>query len=170
MEEIKIYHSSWKSYFLLFFSLILVGCSVWLFTSGPQEINFGTIITTMSVLFTLATATYAIYSTLHERLTNQPYCVITDRSLIINEKNGIEIRFADVEEFHISKLTNKQILIRYKNDRKEPKEDGIIGRLSNRFDDYLINTNDSIDASGLTYNPQELCDLLNERVESAKNQ
>ena len=100
---------------------------------------------------------------LRERLTGQPYCIITDRSLIINEKNGIEIRFADVEEFHISKLNNKQIFIRYKGDKREPNKDGVLGRLSHRFDDYL-STNESINASGLTYSPQELCDLLNGKV------
>ena len=168
MEEIKVYHSSsWKNYLSLLFTLVLLSMSVWLLTSSPQEINTGTIITAVTILATLVSTLYAIYPTLRERLTNQPYCIITDRSLIINDKNGIEIRFADVEKFHISKLNNKQILIRYKDNKSEPKKDGILGRLSNRFSDYIADTNEGINASGLTYEPQELCNLLNGKVEMA---
>ena len=167
MEEIKVYHSSWKNYLSLLFTLVLLGTSVWLFMERPQDINFGTIITTIGILITLVSTLYTAYPMIRERLTGQPYCIITDHSLIINEKNGIEIRFADVEKFHISKLNNKQILIRYKDNKSEPKKDGILGRLSNRFSDYIADTNEGINASGLTYDPQELCNLLNGKVEMA---
>ena len=167
MEEIKVYHSSLMNYLSLFFGIVIVGSSIWLYTTRPQEINFRTIFSAIVTLTALISTISLAYPMLRERLTGQPYCIITDRSLIINEKNGIEIRFADVEKFHISKLNNKHILIRYKDNKSEPKKDGILGRLSNRFSDYIADTNEGINASGLTYEPQELCNLLNGKVEMA---
>ena len=167
MEEIKIYHSSLKSHLSLIVSIVLVGMSVWMFFSKPQEINFKTVSSVALVLVTLASTLYAAYPILRERLTGQPYCIITNRSLIMNENSGIEIRFADVSEFYLSKLDNSRILIRYKGDEKKPQKDGIMGRLTNRFGDYLTDENEGINTSGLSYNAQELCNLLNERVENA---
>lgn len=167
MEEIKVYHSSLMNYLSLFFGIVIVGSSIWLYTTRPQEINFRTIFSAIVTLTALISTISLAYPMLRERLTGQPYCIITDRSLIVNTKNGMEIRFADVEEFYISKFDSKQILIRFKGDKNKPQSDGTLGRLSNRFGNYLANASEGINASGLTYEPQELCNLLNGKVEMA---
>ena len=117
MEEIKVYHSSLMNYLSLFLGIVIVGSSIWLYTTRPQEMNFKTIFSAIVTLTALISTISLAYPMLRERLTGQPYCIITDRSLIVNTKNGMEIRFADVEEFYISKFDSKQILIRFKGDK-----------------------------------------------------
>lgn len=110
MEEIKVYHSSLMNYLSLFFGIVIVSSSIWLYTTRPQEINFRTIFSAIVTLTALISTISLAYPMLRERLTGQPYCIITDRSLIMNTKNGMEIRFADVEEFISASSTANRYL------------------------------------------------------------
>ena len=105
---------------------------------------------------------------LKERITGKPYYLVTDESVTMNSGlKAWEVRFADVERFF---LAGKMIGIVYNKDREVQKmEDaGWLGRIVRRFNQRIGGSQEHLYVSSMTMKPQELCDLLNERVKKMK--
>jgi hypothetical protein len=65
---------------------------------------------------------------------------------------------------------NKFVGIRFKEgvERQKMEDANIIGRLARKFNLAVSGTQESISLSGVPMKPQELCDILNKRLKSAK--
>ena len=171
METIKVYHSLWKS------GLLVAGCfgfaviGIYNIISGNDRITawLGTLFLGIGGLFML-------WIMLKERITQTPYYIITDDSVIMN--SGLktqEIRFADVERFFLTKVGTargaKLIGIQYiKNVELQKFENaGKAGRAVRRFNKRVAGSQEALPADGLTIKPKDLCDILNERVKLSRN-
>ena len=172
METIRVYHSLWKNGLLVAVCLGFAAIGIFGIISGNVgiEIWLGTLFFGIGGLFML-------WLMLKERITHTPYYLITDDSIIMN--SGIktfEVRFADVESFFLTKVgsakgTTKMIGIRYiKNVELQKIEDAsMAGRAVRRFNECVAGSQESLPANGLTIKPNDLCEILNERVKLSRN-
>ena len=158
MEEIKISHSlrGKRTFSLIFFMYVFCAFYYLLIKISLSTITykeffdasiekFGISESIFYGLFCLFSP-FCIYIILKERIV--PCYIITNKSFIIASKK-LEIFFTDVERFVLYKKTFD---IRYRSEVERQK-----------YNKYT-----RFSANGLTVNPQELLDLLNERLEAAK--
>ena len=120
---------------------------------------------------------FMLWLVLRERITHTPYYLIRDDSIIMN--SGLktsEVHFADVECFFLTEVgtaggKTKLIGIQYKENVELQKfEDaGKAGRAIRRFNVSVAGSQEALPADGLTINPNNLCEMLNERVKLLRN-
>jgi len=172
METIKVYHSLWKS------GLLVAGCfgfaviGIYNIISGNDRI-----MAWLGTLFFGIGGLFMLWLMLKERITQTPYYIITDDSIIMN--SGLkthEVRFADVKRFFLTKVgtargTTKLIGIQYKkNVELQIFEDaGKAGGVVRRFNKRVAGSQEALPADGLTIKPKDLCEILNERVKLSRN-
>ena len=152
MEEIRLYHSVWKTLLLAIFCLAFSVSFVVLFLLGEEFrwsdydvialVGFGVFI------FIGLYGIYFLFVLLKERLWHQPYMTITDKSIIVNSIKKHEINIADVDCFDVVSFSmgNVRLFIYYKPTAERPKK----------------KTN--IDVSFIEVKASVLYDLLNERI------
>lgn len=102
-----------------------------------------------------------------ERITRKPFLIITKESVMMNGLKSWEIPFRDVESFFLTSSSKAQMIgIKYKADVEVQKmnDSSNLGRKVRRINDKLAGTQEAIPADGLSLKPQQLCDLLNERL------
>ena len=151
MEEIKVYHSFKRNAFLLIASAaltFLMGISL-IKDNAPLGGWFCTILFGGSCLF-------LCFWFLSERLTGKAYLIITDKSLRINTFKGREVQFSDVASFAYE---GNMICINYKNGKGPDNRTQIFKR-------YFIDFGDGFMAKGLTLKPEDICTILNNRLEA----
>jgi hypothetical protein len=169
MEEIKIYHSLWRM-LLMGIGGLAFAVMIFLILRSPRPGNV--IIGYIGIIFFGLGGLALIYWALKERLTGRPFLTITDEGIIYNGGwKQYEIRFADVNSFVLlGGRQNKFIGIRFKEgvERRKMEDANIIGRLARKFNLAVSGTQESISLSGVPMKPQELCDILNKRLRSAK--
>lgn len=169
MEEIKIYHSLWRM-LLMGIGGLAFAVMIFLILRSPRPGNV--IIGYIGIIFFGLGGLALIYWALKERLTGRPFLTITDEGIIYNGGwKQYEIRFADVNSFVLlGGRQNKFIGIRFKEgvERRKMEDANIIGRLARKFNLAVSGTQESISLSGVPMKPQELCDILNKRLKSAK--
>ena len=185
MEDIGIYRSIRKNAVLLVFGFLWIVCTigelatVLIFTIVDERKSFieywkeffskyfddmGVFMGSV-ILITCVPAIFFItyfyfrwaYRFLRDRIRHIPYYIITDKSFIINRPGGLEFSFADIETFvfkseKVKRDTSKWIEIQYKN-----------GVDLEKYDEVTC-----IETQGLTVSPENLCDLLNERLAASK--
>ena len=171
MEEIKIYHSVIKSFWLLLGGVLFVAFGVWVINMGyaeeysPKDQIFFIFFGWLSIIFFGIGSLVYLYQILNEKIFKKPYITITDTCLEWNHKFGRKIiYFRDVESFSIYTISSAKggdfpyIGLRYRNQllRKEPN---FFVRIFNKkvYDE-------SIPVQYLTLKPQEICDILNNRL------
>lgn len=162
MNEIKVYHSVWKNAITIFgcLAFAVLGFLV-LREDGRQW--FGWIAV---VLFGLG-GLFMVYQVIKERITHQPYLIIADEYVRMNSGKGYEIRYADVDSFFLTKVVSaKMIGITYKKEIEAQKmaEAKEAGRAVRRFNTRVAGTQAAIPVFDLTLKPQEIVDVLNERL------
>lgn len=180
MKEIKIYHSIRKNgtSALFWFCLAVLGLTLILWGRKPVPVSvfFGTALFTFSALF-------YIFILLKERITHNPYLLITEEGLRLNWGNALDIRYADVEGFFLVRYSYKRnkwkemigwkadnsvtlIGIEYKMEMGQRKlsESNYMERAIRKINIKLAGCQDSILAEGLTAKPEEICNILNNRL------
>jgi hypothetical protein len=165
MEEIRIYLSLWKNAPVILICFAFAALGIRTLVVHPEKMGLGLWLGLL--LFGLG-GIFMLWLILKERITGKPYYLVTDESVIMNSGlKAWEVRFADVERFF---LAGKMIGIVYKNDREIQKmEDaGWLGRIGRRFNQRIGGSQEHLYVSSMTMKPQELCDLLNERVKKMR--
>lgn len=182
MEEIKIYYSvreNGKSAFF-WFCLAAFGLSLILLSKKPVPVT----VYFATALFASGTLFY-ISIILKEQIRHKPYLRITEEGLQLNWGKGLDVRFSDVERFVLYQtqfnykrrkwkeligwkddVTISQIGIEYKKEVGERKlsESGCIERTFRKINYKQTGIQDSILTIGLTASPEEICNILNDRL------
>ena len=111
---------------------------------------------------------YVLYGMLKERLTGKPFLTITDEAVIMEGMKQAVIRFADVESFNVVKMGKQEfVAVHYKPgvELKKMDEANGLDRSIRKMNLQLVNAQENISTTGTDMKAQELCDLLNERLE-----
>lgn len=165
METIRIYHSPWRMLLLVLTSLAFAVASILMTIHSPK--GFYIVVGWISVVFFGLGGLYMLYGTLKERLTGKPFLTITDEAVIMDGMKQAVIRFADVESFNIVKMGKQEFVsIHYKPnvERQKQDESNALDRSIRNLNRQLVNAPESISTTGTGMKAQELCDLLNERL------
>ena len=166
MEEIRVYHSLWKTGILILVCFAFAALGLHTLIVHPEKSGF---VFWLGLLFFGLGGIFMLWLILRDRITGKPYYLVTDESVIMNSGlKAWEIRFADVESFF---LVGKMIGIRYNKDKEIQKmEDAsVLGRIIRHFNQRICDSQEHLYVSGMTMKPKELCDLLNERVKKVKS-
>ena len=143
MNEIKVYHSVWKSAITIVVDLMLVALGVRGILSGTTPILAGF----LAAFFCFA-AVMTAWPLVKERVTKEPYLTITDDCVKVSGRKGQEFRFADVESFGLKCFLFDGIIeVNFRNERATPG---------------------AIMASDLAIKLKELHAILNERLAACK--
>ena len=100
---------------------------------------------------------------------HKPALTITEDKVIVNGKK--EYHFADIHHFDLIEypglyISTSVIRIHYMPsvETKKMSEAKGMDRIYRKMNVAMMNAQDSIQVSNLTMKPQQLCDLLNERL------
>ena len=116
MNEIKVYHSIWKSAITIVVDLLLMALGVSGVLSGTTPILAGC----LAAFFCFA-AVMTAWPLVKERITKEPYLTITDDCVKVSGRKGQEFRFADVESFVLKRFLFDGIIeVNYHNERTTP--------------------------------------------------
>ena len=143
MNEIKVYHSVWKSAITIVADLLIVALGVWAILSGTTPVLAGF----LAAFFCFA-AGMTVWPLLKEKITKEPYLTITDDCVKVSGRKGQEFRYADVESFVLRRfLFDGMIEVNYRNEKATPG---------------------AIMVSDLAIKLKDLHVILNERLEAHK--
>ena len=143
MNEIKVYHSVWKSAITIVADLLIVALGVWAILSGTTPVLAGF----LAAFFCFA-AGMTVWPLLKEKITKEPYLTITDDCVKVSGRKGQEFRYADVESFVLRRfLFDGMIEVNYRNEKATPG---------------------AIMVSDLAIKLKDLHAILNERLEAHK--
>jgi len=159
-----IYRSVWKNLLLLLVTLVFVVMGVFALQKHPDDLMLW-----LGISFFGIGGVFLLFLVLKERLMRTPFLTVTDKSVVMSTLKDWEINFVDVERFFlISMGRTKFIGIEYKPGVEHQKMDDAttLGRWVRQFNVKASGFQESIPADGLTIKPQQLCDLLNERLQS----
>ena len=157
MEEIRIYHTIWKSCLLQIGTLLFVMVGLILLAVGYSDFYEGmkqstTIIAGwLSIVFSGFGFIFITYRILKERFGNIPYIIITNEYV---EQGNRKVYFADVEVFFMEVKTIDCGRVKQKLSYIQYVEKAT-GKACNEI---------GLDANNLSVNPQDYCDLLNEKL------
>lgn len=154
MENIKIYHSYGKSPIVAAICFIVAGlCNLILLILEGSH-NW---ISWLIVFLLLGFGLYQAYLYWKEKIKKTPFLEVADDKVTVNSAKSWEISFSEVEEFFFTDITKQLIGIRYKNDEIQKTKNHSIGN------------KDEIFTYRLSMKPQELLDLLNQRLEAYRS-
>lgn len=143
MNEIKVYHSVWKSAITIVLNLLLMALGVSGVLSGTTPILAGC----LAAFFGFA-AVMTAWPLVKERITKEPYLTITDDCVKVSGRKGQAFRYAEVESFVLRRFLFDGIIeVNYRNERMTPG---------------------AIMVSDLAIKLKELHAILNERLEACK--
>lgn len=163
MEEIKIYRSMWKNVLVLIACVVFVVLSCVFFEENPT-------IMILSMLLFGAGGILFLYTVIKDSITDKPYLLITDRKVTMyNSFKEFDIFFADVDTFSATEIEGgSYIVIKYKRSvaMAKFKDSNLILKIFRLLHIAFSGAQESIPASGLEIGSEELCALLNERLEA----
>jgi len=163
MEDIRIYRIVWKNLLAAIACLTLTAVSIVDSINrngGPGEMAVG-------LCFDLI-GLFVLYKTVKVRL--RPYLTINDKCLVQSRPNypNHTVRFSEVDHFELSRFNillpfERDILVYYKKDKDKQKvySPTFFGRIAAKL---FSSADEYINISGINMKPQELFDLLSERV------
>ena len=166
METVRIYHSTWRMLLLAIVSLAMAVGGYLMAIHSPK--GFDIIVGWIGVVFFGVCGIYVLYGMLKERLTGKPFLTITDEAVIMEGMKQAVIRFADVESFNVVKMGKQEfVAVHYKPgvELKKMDEANGLDRSIRKLNLQLVNAQENISTTGTDMKAQELCDLLNERLE-----
>lgn len=98
-------------------------------------------------------------------IKNKTKLVVTDVQLRVNAPEPWIVQLSGVESFYVGKFKgHKFIGIRYKEDTWEGHKENLAEDRKQRFKAAMQGYPYEVFVSGLTMKPQEICDLLNQRI------
>ena len=163
MEEIRIYRILWKNLLAAIVCLALFAVSIVDSINrngGPGEMAVG-------LCFGLV-GLFVVFQTVKVRL--RPYLTINDKCIVQSRPHypNHTVRFSDVDHFELSRFNillpfERDILVYYKKDKDKQKvySPTFFGRIAAKL---FSGADEYINISGINMKPQELFDLLSERV------
>ena len=156
MENVKIYHSLGRGPIIAAICFVVAGISEILINVLAILTNDGGVRWTpwLIGLFCLGFGLYLFIPWWKEKNKKIPFLEVTDDKVVMNSLKSWEIPFSDVDEFFFTNITKQLIGIRYKNDETQKTKNHGIGN------------KDEISTYRLLIKPQELLDLLNQRLEA----
>lgn len=166
METVRIYHSTWRMLLLAIVSLAMAVGGYLMAIHSPK--GFHVVVGWIGVVFFGLGGLYMLYGMLKERLTGKPFLTITDEAVIMEGMKHAVIRFADVESFNVVKMEKQEfVAVHYKPgvELKKMDEANGLDRSIRKLNLQLVNAQENISTTGTGMKAQELCDLLNERLE-----
>lgn len=91
--------------------------------------------------------------------------VVTDMSLIVKTQEEWVVRLSGVESFYVDKFKGRTFIgINYKDDTWEGHKENIADNRKQRSRAAMQGYPYEVYVSGLSKTPQEICDLLNSRI------
>lgn len=166
METVRIYHSTWRMLLLAIVSLAMAVGGYLMAIHSPKGSDI--VVGWIGVVFFGLGGLYMLYGTLKERLTGKPFLTITDEAVIMEGMKQAVIRFADVESFNVVKMGKQEfVAVHYKPgvELKKMDEANGLDRSIRKLNLQIVNAQENISTTGTGMKAQELCDLLNERLE-----
>ena len=165
MEEIRIYRIVWKNILAAIVCLALTAFGI----IEAINTNDGAGKATVGLLFGFI-GLFALYQTVKVR--QRPYLTITDKCLIESRTDrslpDYTIHFAEVDHFELTRFNilfplERDIEVYYKKDKDKQKifSPTFFGRIAAKL---FSGADDYIAIHGINMKPQELFDLLSERV------
>ena len=162
MEEIKI-NVSYKVWIsiILFGVLAIAGLScIRIAITGSHRILDGILSGGMVI------PTFLIVEYIYRRTR----LVITDMSLIVKTQEEWVVRLSGVESFYVDKFNGRTFIgIRYKEGTWEAGKENIAENRKQRSKAAMQGYPYEIYVRGLSKTPQEICNLLNQRLNNSKN-
>ena len=109
-----------------------------------------------------------IISIIPQFISGRTRLVVTDTSLTVKTKEEWIVQFDGVESFYVDKFRGKTFIgIRYKDNTEEAIADGEIAKeRKSRLKSDLQGYPYEIYVRGLSKSPQEICNLLNQRLKA----
>ncbi|MBO4431192.1 MAG: hypothetical protein J5790_07640 [Bacteroidaceae bacterium] len=167
MKEIKLYHKVWM--FLPVLLIMLALTIVYLIPIIRGNNSSYWIWNWFLLLFSGSFFLWGLFAILRERVLHKPALTITEDKVIVNGKK--EYHFADIHHFALIEypglyISTNVISIHYMPsvETKKMSEAKGIDRIYRKMNVAMMNAQDSIQVTNLTMKPQQLCDLLNERL------
>ena len=158
MEEIKINVSTkvWVYTILAIVVVYAVFIGISYYVRGMNS--------ALDMLFLLIIV--GIFNFIPGYITNRTRLVITDTSLTVKTKEEWIVQFDGVESFYVDKFKGLTFIgIRYKDNTEEAKTDEEIAQNRKlRSKSALRGYPYEIYVRGLSKTPQEICNLLNQRI------
>ena len=165
MEKIRIYRIVWKN---ILAAIVCLGLTAFGIIEAINT-NDGAGKATVGLVFGFF-GLYALYQTIKVRL--RPYLTISDKYLVQSRADkylpDYTIHFAEVDHFVLSRFNiirplTRDILVYYKKDKDKQKifSPTFFGRIAAKL---FSGADDYIAIHGINMKPQELFDLLSERV------
>jgi len=169
MEEIRIYRIVWKNLLAVIVCLVFTAISFIRLCQGKD--NTGVV--AVGLFFGLG-GLFLLYLTLKVRL--RPYLTVTDKCLIQSRTDRFlpdhTILFAEVDHFELTPFNillplERDLKVYYKKDKDQQKvfSSTFFGRIAAKL---FSGADEYIATSGINMKPQQLLDLLNERIKRMK--
>lgn len=168
VEDIKIYQSPLRMILLTLGSFALVASALFLFHHNHTINHIDAIILWIGIAFFGLGGLILLYNTFKKILRAEPFLTITADRVICRGVRPLVVKFADVKSFALKKVENQELIaIHYKPNVESQKMDetSFVGRIIRFFNKQVIDAQDTLSAVGTNMKAQELCDLLNERLE-----
>ena len=157
MEEIKITVSIKRLIIVFLITAAYIAVMLGIFIAGSDHKVLETIIHFVGLM-----VLYCLYFFYLGRWTR---LVITDMSLIVKTQEEWVVRLSGVESFYIDKYQGRTFIgIRYKEDTWEAHKGNLAEDRKRRSRAALQGYPYEVYVSGLSMKPQEICDLLNSRI------
>ena len=168
VEDIKIYQSPLRMILLTLGCFAFAAVAGFLLYHNHLKSHKDLIMLWVGVVFFGLGGLVLLYNTFKRILKNEPYLTITADRIIYQGLRPFVVNFADVESFTMVKVENQKLIaIHYKPNVESQKMDetSFVGRIIRFFNKQVIDAQDTLSAVGTNMKAQELCDLLNERLE-----
>ena len=159
MEEIKINVSIKRLLvvFLVTVAWLAVMFGVKVYLVGPDYKVVDTIFHFVGLM--------VLYFVFFFYLGRRTRLVITDISLIVKTQEEWVVRLSGVESFYVDKFKGRTFIgIHYKEDTWEGKKENIVEDRKQRSKAAMQGYPYEVYVNGLSKTPQEICDLLNSRI------
>ncbi len=168
MEDIKIYQSPLRMILLTLGCFAFAAVAGFLLYHNHLKSHKDLIMLWFGVVFFGLGGLILLYNTFKKILRAEPFLTITADRVICRGVRPLVVKFADVKSFALKKVENQELIaIYYKPNVELQKmdESDVIERNIRSFNKYVMNAQDVISVVGMNMKSQELCDLLNERLE-----
>ena len=170
-NEIRIYQSQYKSLSLAVICLLFVTGGIFILNDDDCTTTVKLIGGWLNIAFFGLGGLLQLFATLHNRIKNIPFIIITDRNVsfyVQFKKSYHTINFDDVKQFRIISIYgSKMIAVDYKKNVMEQLFDGSNGITAKIMSYNLKKTGAaiSIPAANLTMKAKDICAILNKRID-----
>ena len=157
MEEIKITVSIKRAIIVFLATASYIAVMLGIFIAGSDHKVLETIIHFVGLM-----VLYCLYFFYLGRWTR---LVITDMSLIVKTQEEWVVRLSGVESFYIDKYQGRTFIgINYKDDTWEGHKENVAADRKQRSKAAMQGYPYEVYVGGLSKTPQEICDILNSRI------